>query len=207
MEGKRKYTNFASLQQKTLIMETQKMKMSQDALYKYLNDHDVKMTPIAKLMGVVPEVVMSCFKHHMNHNGNRRSFSVENIAKLNDALPQLAKDLRSCVMTFGTDKVVTNRRGVTYDPGMLEPMKELGKVMNVMALIERLLGWSKPKKRSVFNSPTNRAYGNITEQDVAIINKEILEVAGVLGNIEVVPDVNAFEGYGSSSSSDDGSNI
>ena len=32
-------------------MDTAKVKMTQDALYKYLTDHDVKISRIAELMG------------------------------------------------------------------------------------------------------------------------------------------------------------
>lgn len=177
------------------------MKMSQDALYKYLNDHDVKMSRIAELMGVVPQVVMSCFRHHLNHNGNPRYFSIENIRKLNEALPKLAQELRSCVMTFGSDKVYTTKRGLVYDPGMIEPMNKVGRLLNMTTLAERLLGWNKQKKLNTFSNPTHRMYGHISESDVAAVNAEVLAVAGVLENVEVTPDVNAFEGYGSDSSS------
>lgn len=178
--------------------------MSQDALYKYLTDHDIYLQPIATLMGKNVAVLLSDFRHHKNNKGNLRYFSVENIGKLNAALPQLAEQLRSCAMTFGTDQTYTNQHGRTYDPGMIEPMKRIGKYMNLTTLVNRVLGWNKGKKMRVITDTTSKAYGNISEQDVAAVNAEVLAVAGVLDNIEVMPDVNAFEGYGSSSSSDGG---
>lgn len=175
------------------------MKMTQDELYKYLTEHDVKVSRIAELMGVIPQMVISCFRHNKNHNGNPRYFSVESIGKLNDALPKLAIQLRQCVMTFGTDKMYSNKYGRTYDPGMIEQFNYLGELMNLTNLVKRILGWSRSKKNSVFCSPKSKAYGNITKDDVTKVNAEILAVAGVLEGVEVVPDVNAFDGYGSSS--------
>lgn len=174
--------------------------MTQDALYKYLTDHDVKISRIAELMGFVPQLAIACFRHNKNRHGHPRYFSVENIQKLNDALPKLSLQLRYSVITFGTDKMYTNRLGRVYDPGMIEPLNELGELMNLTGLTSRLLGWSKAKKMSVFSIPTSKAYGHITESDIMAINAEVLSVAGFLENVEVVPDENAFDGSSSSSS-------
>lgn len=168
------------------------MKMSQDALYRYLNDHDVKTIRIAELMGKTPQTIISCFKHHKNAHGYPRRFSVENIKQLNDALAVIAKELRGCVLTFGTDKKFTNKHGRTYDPGMIEPINRMGELLNMSSLMERLLGWSKNKKLAVFSTPSSKAYGHISEIDVITINAEALAIAGVLENVEIVPDDNAF---------------
>ena len=182
-------------------MDTAKVKMTQDALYKYLTDHDVKISRIAELMGLGPNFVISCFRHNNNSHGNPRYFSMENIQKLNEALSKLAMQLRFSLITFGSDKMYTNRHGRVYDPGMIEPLNELGELMNLIGLTGRLLGWSKFKKTSVFSSPTSKAYGHISESDIMAINTEIISVAGVLENVEVAPDENAYDGSSSSSSS------
>ena len=174
-------------------MDTAKVKMTQDALYKYLTDHDVKISRIAELMGLGPNFVISCFRHNNNSHGNPRYFSMENIQKLNEALSKLAMQLRFSLITFGSDKMYTNRHG-----RLIEPLNELGELMNLIGLTGRLLGWSKFKKMSVFSSPTNKAYGHISESDIMAINTEIISVAGVLENIEVVPDENAYDGSSSS---------
>ena len=174
------------------------MRMTQDAIYKYLTEHDVKVIRIAELMGKTPPVIISCFKHHKNVHGYPRCFSVENIRQLNEVLGVIARELRGCVMTFGTDRMRTNKHGRTYDPGLIEPMKRLGELMNLMGLTKRLLGWSKIKKENVISDATSKAYGNISEADVMAINAEVLAVAGVLEGVEVVPDENAFAGYAES---------
>lgn len=174
--------------------EQKKMKMSQDELRDYLDEHDLKVARIAELMGKSPAVITSNFKHHKNAHGYPRRFSVENIRLLNEALAVIAKELRGCVMTFGTDQMYTNKHGRTYDPGLIEPMKRLGELMNLAGLTERLLGWNKGKKTSILTDSISKAYGNISEADVQAINKEVLEVSGVLEGMEVVPDENAFDG-------------
>ena len=88
----------------------------------------------------------------------------------------------------------TNKNGRTYDPGMIEPINILGEYLNMTAVIERLLGWSKSKKSNVFAAPTSKNYGNISEDDVNKINMEVLAIIGVLENVEVIPDENAFKG-------------
>lgn len=174
-------------------MEQQRMKMTQDALYKYLNEHDVKIIRIAELIGKTPAVVISNFRHHKNAHGYPRRFSVENIRKVNDALVLIAKELRGCVLTFGTNQKRTNKHGRTYDPGLIEPLKRVGELLNLTSLVNRLLGWSEGKKMNIMCAPSSKAYGNISESDVLAINTEILAVAGVLESIELVPDENAFD--------------
>lgn len=180
--------------------QTHKMKISQDALYKYLNEHGVKVIRIAELMGNTPAMVISNFRHHKDDRGYPRRFSVDNIRKLNDALHIIASDLRGCVLTFGTDKAYTNKHGRTYDPGMIEPINRIGVFLNMTFLLDKLLGWSKTKKMSVFSIPSSKAYGNISEADVMTINAELLAIAGVLEGVEVVPDNNVFDGSSSSDS-------
>lgn len=175
--------------------EQQKIKMSQDALYKYLNDHDVKTIRIAELMGKTPAVVISNFRHHKNAHGNPRRFSVENIRQLNDALHVIAKELRGCLMTFGTDQKYTNNHGRTYDPGMIPAMNRVGEYLNLTKLTGRILHWSTEKKLNVFSAPSSKRYGNISEDDVLAVNAEVAAVAGVLECVEVQPDDNAFDNY------------
>ena len=177
------------------------MKMSQDQLYKYLTDHDVKVIRLAELMGKTPAVIISNFRHHKNAHGNPRHFSVENIRQLNEALQTIAKELRGCVLTFGTNQTYTNKHGRTYDPGMIEPLKRLGALMNMTGMTQRLLGWNNLKKLNVFSNPSSKNYGNISETDVMTINAEVLAVAGVLEGLEVVPDDDAFDGSKPGSSS------
>jgi len=166
----------------------EKIKVSQDTLYSYLTEHSVKLVRLAELVGISGASMTSCFKHQIINGGNRRSFTPKTIDKLNAALEQVADNLRSCVLTFGSDQVFTNQRGITYDPALVEPIKQIGEWLNLTAMVQRVLGWNQDKKENTLVSPSSKNYGNITKKDADRINTELLSVAGVLSSYEVVPD-------------------
>lgn len=174
-------------------MDVKKIKISQDALYKFLLEHDVKVSRLAELMDMRPQSVISCFRHIKNSHGNPRCFNVENIGKLNNALCLIAEELRNNIIMFGSDKLYTNKHGRTYDPGMIESFNKLGRLVNITKMTGRLLGWKKYKKDSIFSAPSSKNYGNISETDVMKINTEVMSVAGMLERMEVVPDERAYE--------------
>lgn len=163
-----------------------KIQVTQDILYKYLVDHDIKLVRLAEMIDKDPDVVTSCFKHRNDMHGVPRSFSGNNIIRINDAMPRLADEIRKCMIVFGSPQVYTNKFGSTYDPGMIEPLKKLGQYLNITGLTARLLGWSKNKKASVLCRPNALNYGNISESDIVAINTEILSIAGVLSSYELV---------------------
>lgn len=184
-------------------MENKKMKMSQDTLYKYLTDHNVTISRLSELMGVTPSAVISDFTHRLNRHGNPRCMSVESVRNLNAALPKLAEEIRACAMTFGTEQKYTNRLGSVYDPGMLEPIKHLGKYFNLTKFTERVLGWNRGKRIATITDTMSKRYGHISEEDITKMNIEILSISGFLEGVEVTPDVNAFDGYGKGNNTDE----
>lgn len=177
------------------------LKISQDDLCKYLNEHDVKMSRVADEMRMSKSLINECFLHANNRHGKPCRFTVENIRKLNESLRVLSEKLRSRILRFGTEQMYTNKHGRTYDPGMIEPVNRLGEYLNMTAVMGRLLGWSKSKKHSVFGAPTGKNYGNISQEDINVINMEIISVASFFDSVEVVPDENAFNGNETSNSS------
>ena len=164
----------------------EKVQISQDTLYEYMLAHDVKIVRLAEMIGKNPEVVTSCFSHRKDVRGIPRSFNARNIEKINGSLPMLAAEMRSCLLTFGSPQTYTNKHGRTYDPGLVEPIKNLGRYLNVTGVVNRLLGWDKFKKASVMSNKASIVYGNISQTDVITINNEILSIAGVLDNYQVV---------------------
>ena len=167
-----------------------KVQISQDVLYQYLTEHGIKLVRIAELIGISEASVNSCFKHHKDAYGNPRSFTRYNIRKLNGAIEQIATELRGYMLTFGSDQTFTNQRGKTYDPALIEPMKKIGNLLNLTALVIRVLGWNQNKKENTLVSPSSKNYGCITREDADRINAELLAVAGVLSSYEVVADEN-----------------
>lgn len=167
----------------------EKIKVSADTLYEFLTEHDFTLSVLGKYMGVSNGILMGCFHHNLNQLGKPLKFSSSNIEKMNTAIEQIAADLRKCVLVFGSDKMFTNQHGRTYDPGMIEAMKNgVGKFFKLRGMTERMLGWNKGKWGLTMYSPKSAIYGNITRNDTDRINAELLAVAGVLSSYEVVAD-------------------
>lgn len=166
----------------------EKVKISQDALYQYITEHGIKLVRLAELTGLTNTSINSCFKHDLNRDGTPRIFTRKVTDKINDALPRIADMLRESTLHFGSSQVFTNKHGRTYDPALVEPMKKIGNILNLTALVERVLGWNKRKKANIIVDNNSKVYGNITEEDVNRINAELLAVAGVLSSYEMVSD-------------------
>lgn len=154
-----------------------KVIVTQDFLFEYLTQHNVNMKRLSELMGVSNAIVMFCFRHDLNRHGKPQKFSASNIEKLNNALPQLAQQIRGAVMTFTSDQ--------TYDRDMVPYVNALQRWFKLGGFLQRVLGWSLSKKEAVLCSPAAKSYGNITADHVARINAEILAVSGMLGGIQV----------------------
>ena len=163
-----------------------KIQVTQDALYEYLLAHDVKLSRLAEMIGVVPEVVLSCFKHHHDWHGRPRKFNAQHISAINEALPRLAEEMKACLLEFGSEYTYTNRFGSTYDPALVEPLKDLGHYLNLTGLLTRVLGWSASKKNAVMSRPGGRMYGYISQNDTTAINTEVLSISGVLSSYKVI---------------------
>lgn len=165
-----------------------KVKVSQDTLFKYWKDHHLKLVRLSELTGMSEATINVCFKHYPGNNGQPRVFTPDGIVKINEALPRLADAIRGSVMTFGSDRVFTNTHNNTYDPALVEPMKHIGEYINISAMVRDVLGWAAKKKDAILVSTASKVYGNISEEDMVKINNELLAIAGVLSSYEVVAD-------------------
>ena len=166
----------------------EKVKVTEDGLLTYLEAHGVKLIRLAELSGIKEAAVNSCFHHHKNNYGVPRHFNREQVARINEALPLLADQLLALTLTFDRERAETNSLGRVYDRGLVEQMKRIGDLLNLTALCERVLGWSKKKKGAILVTRISKVWGNITEADAAAVNTELLSVAGVLKGYEMVAD-------------------
>jgi len=165
----------------------QKLQVTSDTLYTYLTEHGVTITRLSEITGVSAPTINSCFLHHKMADGTPRRFTAKILEKLNAALVQMSADIRGCLLTFGSEQTFTNQRGKTYDPALVDAIKNgVGRYFNVNKLCENVLGWSKSKKHNVLETVTGRAYGCISKDDADRINAELLSVAAVLSSYEVV---------------------
>lgn len=167
----------------------EKIKVSSDTLYKYLLEHNFVISVLSERMGVSYGIVYNSFQHVPNRLGQPIKFSSANIKKLNDAIVQVALDMRSQILVFGSSQAYTNQQNTTYDPALLEPIKKgIGKFFKMRGMTERVLGWNIGKYNLTMSSPKSKIYGNISKDDVDRLNAELLAVAGVLSSYEVVAD-------------------
>lgn len=165
---------------------SQKTRVSTDKLYKFLNEHDFTAYVLSEYMGVSESIVRGCFRHNLNRHGKPLQFSEANLAKLNEALPRMAADLRGCVLTFGSERTFTNRCGAVYDPAVVDQIKAgMGRFFNMRSLTNRLLGWNAQKCCARLASESNGTYGHVSREDCDRLNDELLAIAGVLDNYEV----------------------
>lgn len=175
-------------------MTNGKIKVTADTLYKFLVEHDFTISRLSGYMGVSNSSLMGSFCHDLDRLGRPRKFSAGHIKKLNDAIVRVAEDMRGRVLVFGSDKVFTNQRGATYDPGLLKPINQgIGKFFKVRRMTERVLGWNLGKWANTLSAPRSKVYGNISREDADRLNAELLAVAGILSSYEVVAD-DALEG-------------
>lgn len=165
-----------------------KLQVTQDALYQFIVEHNINISGLAREMGANPTLVGGCFKHTPDRHGKPRHFTANTLPKLNAALESFADKIRHSMIVFGSSQTYTNRLGATYDPGTMPAVKKLSNYFNLTAFIVRILGWNENKKNLTLSSPTARQYGCISQDDVNRINAELLAVAGVLSNYEIILD-------------------
>lgn len=197
MEVTKKTYNFATefnlkLQQN---MEQQKTKVSPDFFYKYIMDHDIILSKVAEKMGVSYSIVNRSFRHGIDRHGKPIYFSPSNLKKLNEAISELAVEIRNCLLKFGSDKTYTNQLGNTYDPSLVDGFRIIGQYFKLngskeKGLTHKVLGWNNTKNNTTLSVQKSPVYGNITREDADRINAELLSVAGYLSSIEVVADEN-----------------
>ena len=166
----------------------EKVKVSQDVLYQYLQEHGVIVSMLQKKMGVSKGLVDACFRHDLNRHGKPMKFSANALALLNAAVAEVADELRGCLLHFGSPQAFTNQRGTTYDPALVEGFRRIGEYVKLRGLTARVLGWNKAKSEGTLSVKSAPMYGRISQADADRVNAELLAMAGVLGSYEVVAD-------------------
>ena len=163
----------------------QKLKYSQDDLYQYLLAHNITIKRLGELIGQSDVAMSNAFKHNVV-NGKPHYFSDAIIRRINEALPMLASEIASRVVTFNAENNTSRRAAQKFDPGCIQQFQRAGEYFNLTTLLVRVLGWKKRKKNDVICTPSSKVYGHITEDDVRLLNAELLTVAGELENMEIV---------------------
>ena len=164
----------------------QKTRVSTDKLYKFMNEHDFTAYVLSEYMGVSESIVRGCFRHDLSRHGKPLQFSEANLAKLNEALPRMAADLRGCVITFDDKRAVVNRCGTAYDLTVADQVKAgMGRFFNMRSLTKRVFGWNAQKCSARLASEGSITYSHVSRENCDRLNDELLAIAGVLDNYDV----------------------
>lgn len=160
-----------------------------DQLYRFLQDHNVYAYVLSRYMGVSENIVRGCFKHDLNRHGKPLHFTPNNIQKINDALPRLAQDIRACELHFGHGKVITDRCRHEYDLSIADQVKSgMMRFFSIKDFTKRVLGWNWMKCRSRMSSTGHQSYSHVARADCDRLNDELVAVASVLEDYEVVSE-------------------
>ena len=163
--------------------------VSPDQLYKFLREHNVMDYVLSQYMGVSESIVRGCFKHDLTQSGKPLHFSNANLARINDALPRLAADIRACELHFGQGKTFVNRCGREYDRSIAAQVKDgMKRIFSVKDIAMRVLGWNELKCKSRLCSTGSASYSNVEREDCDRLNDELIAIASVLESYEVVAD-------------------
>lgn len=162
-----------------------KVQVSQDFLLNIILERGVKVSALAKLMGMSEPMVNGCFRHNKDANGNPRNFPEKTLPKLNAALVDMAEQLNNIQIPFGSNHTYTNHRGATYDPATVDAILSLQRYFKLTKFLNKVLNWSPNKKSIVLHSPSSKGYACVSETDVNKINAALKEMAILFNSIEV----------------------
>lgn len=160
-----------------------------DQLYRFLREHNIMDYVLSKYMGVSESIVRGCFKHDLNRHGKPLQFSPENIQKMNEALPRLAADIRACQINFGRGETFVNRCGRQYDRSIADQVKAgIIRFFSVKDFASRVLGWNVLKCKARLCSTGSTTYSNVERADCERLNDELVAIASILEEYEVIAE-------------------
>lgn len=162
----------------------EKIQITQDDLRDFFNGHNLIVTRLGELIGLGIGSMSACFKH-MLANGEPRYFTRQSVAKINQALPQIAYEVERRRVVFNMANI-DEKKKLQFDPGCVEQLKALGAYFKVDAMCQRVLGWKAVKSKKVLFAPSSPMYGHVTPDDVRRINEELMFVSFWLQRHEVV---------------------
>lgn len=158
-----------------------------EQLYRFLREHNIMDYVLSQYMGVSESIVRGCFKHDLNRHGKPLQFSADNILKMNDALPRLAADIRSCELHFGQGETFTNRCGREYDRSIAQQVKDgMMRFFSIKDLTARILGWKWAKCQARLSGTSHPSYSLVLREDCERLNDELIAIASVLESYKVV---------------------
>lgn len=164
-----------------------KIQVSQDKLKIFLDANFFSKAAIAKKMGVSESIVGDCFNHLPNRHGKPLSFSKKNIVLLNQALQQIAEELKECNLECSNEESAT-KRFINDDPAVIEDLRTISKYIKLRALLFKLFEWGHKKCENNINLKDPNPHVHIGKEEAQLLSTTILSIATTLANWEVVAD-------------------
>ena len=147
-------------------------------LKEYLNEVNITVTSLADLSGINVVHLHKCLAGELDcRNGVMRTMSDANLLRLQEALHQLALQLKYTFIFYNSDLEVCKRGGRRYCPDCIEQIRtQISPYINIIPFLEYALGWNRSKVRNVLDKHSI-IYGNISQDDCDRINLTLAEIA------------------------------
>lgn len=166
------YYNFADDFKLQRNMNEREIRIPMTRLKDYLSDTGITVTCLSELSGINLQHLGKCLSGKIDEsNGRIRTMSDNNMARLQEALHQLALKLKYIFILYNTDMEVVKQNGRRYCPDCVDQIKtQLSSYINIRPFVQHSLGWNRSKARNVIDNKKSIAYGNISQDDVNRIN-------------------------------------
>ena len=160
-------------------MDGREIRVPVTGLKKYLNEVGITVTALANVSGINRLHLSKCLNGTVDERtGAVRTMSSDTMGRLQEALHELAVELKYIFIYYNADQEVVKRNGSRYCPGCVEQIKEqLSPYVNVVPFMQYALGWSRSKVANIMNCKGGIAYGNISQDDCNRINITLAEIA------------------------------
>ena len=162
--------------------------VNQDQFKDILKQNGVMLKALCEVTGFTSGYLSSAFNHTKDRYGEPTMFSDAGIDRLNRALPALAQRIVSLTPEFDKEHAEENRLGNVYDPKCIEQFKTLGKTVSLVYICDKVLGWSQSKRVNVLTAK-QKAYGNISEDDVLKVKLALQAIVGQLTSLHIIYNV------------------
>lgn len=157
-------------------------------LKKYLNEVGITIQAMSEMSGISRLHLQKCLDGVVDQrNGRKRTMSDDALAQLQEALHQMALDLKYIFIFYNKDREVCRRNGNCYCPDCVDQIKEqLSKYFSISPFMQYALGWNQSKICNIMNCKDGFAYGNISQDDCERINVVLAEISTRLDRLVLI---------------------
>lgn len=169
-------------------MNQREIRIPVTRLKDYLGEVGINISALAVLADISTVHLHKCLAGEVDgRNGVVRTMSDDDLARLQEALHQLAMKLKYIFILYNEDLEVVKHGGRRYCPDCVNQIKQqLPPYISVLPFMQYALGWTRSKVLNVMNCKNGIVYGNVSQDDVNAINLKLAEVATRLDLLTIV---------------------